>query len=260
MTNQQPRLDAAETRRSWPKVLLVFLLACALAAGIWIVGQSFNRTSSTSDAGLGTTPTSQPEPTASNSPTASASPSASPGASKSATASTPPVTTKTLDPIAKPTATAKEPALSEDAALAAVPQPIAAPVPLEKAATVGSGLSVKVVGITAVQGTAEGIGEIAGPALQFSVEVANNSAQELPADSISLTLEYGKNNTPAAKLSGPGASDFPAVIAKDKSASGTFVFNVPVDERQQVRILVSLNASTPIAAFEGAVPVSKGTP
>lgn len=256
MTNHQSRQSVPSERRRLAKTLILILLACALALGVWALVQSMGRAATPETPALAgaTIDSVSPRPQASTAPATAGTQSAPPTAK--ATAKPTPSAAPKTPPQAAPSA----PPVGKDAALAAVPQKVAPPVPLNKAVSVQLGVGLSVNTIEAVDGQAQGIGEIAGPAIRFNATVTNSSGAELPAASISVLVEYGKDNTPAAELSGPGKTEFPSVIAKGQSATATFVFNVPVEQRDQVRILISLNASSPIAAFEGAVPVSKGTP
>ena len=237
----------------WNKKVFFVVVAAFLAIGVWGVAQSMDRTSTVSEAAPSNAITSGPAPTMDAAP-ASVAPSASASASPTATGTATATATEPA-PVPAPTSAPAgvEPPLSNDAALAAVPQAVAPPVALAAPATVKTGLSAKVTNISAVEGEAKGIGEIAGPAIKFTIEVTNNTGADVSTNGVSVTVEYGKEAIPAGQLSDPVTADFPPVIAKDKSATATYVFSVPVDQRSLVRILLSLEASLPIAAFEGAL-------
>lgn len=252
----------------WNKKIFLLVVAVFLALGVWGVVQSLNRTAAVSESGATDVITSTPADTTE---TAAAPGATAPGTDQATAPGTNQATAPATDPKKAPASAPAtqadpapvpaptpapavvEPPLSNDAALAAVPQAVAPPVALSAPATVKSGLSAKVTNISAVQGEAVGIGEIAGPAIKFTLEVTNNTGADVSTSGVAVTLEYGEEAIPAAQLSGPGTADFPLTIAKDKSATATYVFNVPVDERGLVRILLSLDASLPIAAFEGAL-------
>ncbi|MHA7304971.1 hypothetical protein ACX80E_06965 [Arthrobacter sp. TMN-49] len=266
MTHQPAAPDAEPDSHRWIKKIWVMVLVGALAVAVWGVVQAVNTSPTGSEVGQAGTQSQAANPTGSAAAPATAGPTSTAGTTPSASPTAKPsAPAASKSAAAKPTAAAPTtpgsgPDLGKDAALAAVPQPVAAPVPLDKAVTVNPGLGVSVDNIAAVDGVAEGIGEIAGPAIRFTVVVANNSGKDLTTNNFAVTVEYGKDKIPAVQLSGPGTAAFPPVIANKQTASATFVFNVPLAQRQQVRILTSLNASSPIAAFEGAVSVSKGTP
>jgi hypothetical protein len=119
---------------------------------------------------------------------------------------------------------------------------------------VRTGVSATITEIEAVEGEAKGIGEVAGPALRFKVTVINDSAAEISLDTAVITVSYGEDNSPASGLSGPNIEPFPATAAAGTSASGIFVFGVPKEARNVVKIYLNLDAGTPIAAFEGQAP------
>lgn len=141
-----------------------------------------------------------------------------------------------------------------DEELATIEQPVARPVPLAETKVVKSGVSATISELQAVEGEATGIGEVAGPALRFKVTVVNNTAAEISLDTAVINVSYGADNSPASSLSGPDTVPFPATVPAGSSAVGVFVFGVPKDARNAVKIYLNLDAETPIAAFEGQAP------
>lgn len=235
-----------------------------VAALIWSFLQG---SSDTPQAAALDTQSAQPTNVVVSTPTASpsaaeAKPSEAPGTSEAVPPGpTPaPAPAPAATPAPGPVEEAPAPSIGKDADLATVEQPVSKPVPLEDSSTIVAGLSATVKDLTAVDGTAQGIGEIAGPAIRFSVVIENKTAKELSTASTVVTVDYGGAQIPAAPLSGPDVADFPAAVGPGKSVTGTFVFNVPNDQRGQVRILVNYQASVPVAAFEGAAPSNKGKP
>ncbi|OFI38960.1 hypothetical protein BIU82_16790 [Arthrobacter sp. SW1] len=138
--------------------------------------------------------------------------------------------------------------------LATIAQPVAPAVPLTEKKTVRNGVTATITGLQAVDGEARGVGEIAGPALRFTVTVSNGTASALKLGTALVNVSYGADDSPASPLSGPGATEFPLSVAAGASASSTLVFAVPLDQRGKVRISFSLDALTPIAVFEGQAP------
>lgn len=138
--------------------------------------------------------------------------------------------------------------------LATIAQPVAPAVPLTEKKTVKGGITATITELEAVDGEATGIGEIAGPALRFKVTVSNGTTAALKLGTALVNVSYGKDDSPASPLSGPGATEFPLTVAAGASASSTLVFGVPKDQRSEVRIHFSLDALTPIAVFEGQAP------
>lgn len=135
--------------------------------------------------------------------------------------------------------------------LADIPQPVASPVELDAKKTVRTGVAAAVSGLESVQGEARGVGEIAGPALRFTLTVTNDTDKELSLASALVNVTFGTDETPAGELSGPGTAAFPGSVAPGGTAEAVYVFSVPADSRDDVRIYFNLEAETPIAAFAG---------
>lgn len=160
--------------------------------------------------------------------------------------SLPPVTTL---PPAEATAKAEE-----DAASALVPQPTAPPQEFTAEATPEEGITVSVASIEAVKGEGQMPGQISGPSIRFTITLVNDGPAEILTDKVVVNVEGGADSAPAIQLSGPGASLFPESTKPGETSTGTFVFLIPNDQRDQVRIFFNYQVSSPIVAFEGAVP------
>ncbi len=141
-----------------------------------------------------------------------------------------------------------------DQELAAIAQPTAAPVELTAKKAVKGGVSATITEMTAVQGVATGIGEVAGPAVRFKISVVNGTAAPLSLDRALVDVSYGKDDAPASQLSGPDPVAFPASVAPGATGVGVFIFTVPLDARETVKIHFNLEAETPIATFAGRAP------
>ncbi|WP_229996220.1 hypothetical protein, partial [Arthrobacter sp. Bi26] len=141
-----------------------------------------------------------------------------------------------------------------DQELAAIAQPTAAPVELTAKKTVKGGVSATITDMTAVQGVATGIGEVAGPAVRFKISVVNSTAAPLALDRALVDVSYGKDDAPASQLSGPDPAPFPASVAPGATGVAVFIFAVPLDARDTVTIHFNLEAETPIATFAGRAP------
>lgn len=146
----------------------------------------------------------------------------------------------------------------DDAELAKIEQPVSEPVAFEEPSEMSEGLSATVGSLEAIEAEAFGVGEIAGPALRFVVTVHNSTNAPVALGTAVVNLEYGPEKLPAVQLSGSGAEAFAESVEAGGSATATLVFTVPADQRDQIRILLSVEASSPIAAFEGAAPGDKG--
>ncbi|BBE23504.1 hypothetical protein MN0502_23870 [Arthrobacter sp. MN05-02] len=155
------------------------------------------------------------------------------------------------DAFAPPTATGK---------IIDQPPPVAAPQPFEEPADVAEGVAARVAAMKAVDGEARGIGEVDGPAVQFTVEITNSTEESISLAEAVVNVEAGTDRFPAGQLSGPGATPFPADVAPGQTVSGVFVFQIPPEQREAVRVLFHYQAVSPVAAFEGSVPLQGEAP
>lgn len=112
----------------------------------------------------------------------------------------------------------------------------------------------------AVDGEARGVGEVSGPAVQFTLEVTNSTERPISLAEAVVNAEAGIERFPAEMLSGPGAVPFPPVVAPGRTVSGVYVFQIPPEQREAVRVLFHYQAVSPVAAFEGAVPLQGEAP
>ncbi len=167
----------------------------------------------------------------------------------------PPVSIPTQVPLSTEQAQAKEQA---DKALADTPQSVAPAVELGVASKPQGGVTATVSSIEAVDGKAQGPGEISGPAVRFTVTLNNGGTNALDGNAVVVNVDSGPDHIPALVLSGPGAVNFPSSIEPGNKASGTYVFLIPNNQRDDVRIFFNYKVSSPIAAFEGAVPKAQG--
>jgi hypothetical protein len=254
--------DMPETpgrNRKW--LIALVALALAVVLGIVLVGVNRPGTDPAVEAATDTTATGAPagdtaSPTDQAAATDDASDPASDPASDGATDEAP-------DPAADAAATSEPPADTPATAppteasnlhLATVDQPVKDPVDLNGTADLGNGITAAVKDLQAVQGEAQGIGEIAGPALKFTLTVSNGTDQAVSLTDAVVNVTYGPEDTPASPLSGPGPVAFPASVDAKGSAAGTFIFAIPAESRDNVKILLNYSVAAPIAAFTGPVP------
>jgi hypothetical protein len=130
----------------------------------------------------------------------------------------------------------------------------APPVGIDEVADAGTGMTFRLEQLEAVDGEANGPGEIAGPAVRVAVVATNDSPSPVLLEGVVVDLTYGAQNTSAAPLSGPGALRFSGEVAPGASATGVYVFDVPVDERGSVSVIVSYAASVPRPGTPQAAP------
>jgi hypothetical protein len=201
-----------------------------------------------------------------SSPDSSPSGTAQPGGSESGTAGTgTPAAGSTKSPTAGPTTgpTTKSPrptstkATKTPTSLETVPVvPIETKPPVDVTATAdfGTGLVVEVAGMQAVKGEAKVQGQIAGPAVRVTVKATNDSRETVSLAQSQVEMTYGQSRTPGVELSGPDVVPFPDSLAPGETASASFVFGIPLDERGLVQIVVYYATDAPIVVFQGAAP------
>ena len=128
------------------------------------------------------------------------------------------------------------------------------PIPLDDIGDFGTGLSVRLVDIEAIQGEARTQGEVAGPALRVHVEVTNDSDDPISLERTQVEITYGDARSPGIVLTGSGTTPFAESVAPGDSSTGIFVFAVPIDQRDAVQVAVTQTTGTPIVLFEGSAP------
>ena len=126
-------------------------------------------------------------------------------------------------------------------------------VPLKTPAEVKAGLTARISDIEAVDGEATSPGEIAGPAVRFTLTLANASDAEVPLETTVVNVYYGKARTPASPLS-EGAAPLPARVAAGDEVTGTYVYVIPRKSRERVLITVDHSVDVSLVAFEGSMP------
>ncbi len=181
------------------------------------------------------------EPTATGETTAQ-DPATEPTTSEEPTAEDPATTVEpsaTAEPTAEPTATPTA-------------DPTAPPVDLEDPAEIGA-LTARLARIEAIEGEADGPGEIAGPALRVTVELTNGGAAEADLTGVVVNLYHGPDAAPAEMLAGSGSAWLEGSLAPGATVSGVYVFTVPADDRVPVQVTVFVTPDEPTVLFEGAL-------
>ncbi|GGF13808.1 hypothetical protein [Subtercola lobariae] len=126
-------------------------------------------------------------------------------------------------------------------------------VPLTATATPAPGLTVSISGLAAVNGVANGVGEVSGPALAFTVTAVNTGTASVSLASTVVGVTYGSALTPADELTSASTS-LPVDVAAGATVSGSYVFTIPADQRDQVQISVDYQAGVPVVVFAGTTP------
>jgi hypothetical protein len=126
-------------------------------------------------------------------------------------------------------------------------------VALDSPAAVGNGVVAMLPAIEGIQGTADGPGNVAGPAVRVTVRIQNGTAGAVALSGVAVNMYYGADRTPASPLDDPSQRPFSGSVAAGASAEGVYVFSVPEDARGQVAVEVGYQAGAPLLLFTGAV-------
>jgi hypothetical protein len=165
---------------------------------------------------------------------------------RTATSSSP--TDPSVSPPSPPTPTPTGPTENVDE-----PPPSLPEVPLDGAAAVGNGIVATLPKIEAIEGTAVGPGNIAGPALRVTVRVENGTAEAVSLDGVAVNMSYGPERTPASPLDDPSRRPFGGMVAAGQSAEAIYVFSIPAGDRDAVTVEVGYQAGAPLLLFTGPV-------
>jgi len=200
-------------RKTWLWIALAAVIAIVIAVIVYFAV--------TADSSEGGTPTAGPSPSASSSaPAESADPSAQP----------------TPDPSATPGT-----------------MPELAPVAPDQPSDNGEGLVARITAMKAVQGEAVQAGEIAGPAVQFTLRLTNDTDAPIDLGLIAVNAYIGEALTPAGGLVKPGAAPFEGTLAVGDSTDGVYVYSIPENQRGDVTVTLDYRAGQPAFVFRGTV-------
>lgn len=159
------------------------------------------------------------------------------------------VATPGAAPSSGPTGTPSPGSLEEVPVEEAVTEPA---VPLTATADFGTEMRLRIMRIESVEGVARGTGEIAGPALRLTLRMSNGSDSPVSLESAVVDVASGAAQNPAPTLSGPGAEPFQGKVPAGGSMRAVYVFAVPVDERDRLRVAVSYVSDAPVVVLAGA--------
>lgn len=128
-----------------------------------------------------------------------------------------------------------------------------APVALDAQGEVGNGVVATLPAIDEIQSSAQGPGNIAGPALRVTVRIQNGTAEPFSLDGVAVNMYYGADATPASPQEDPSRAPFTGTLAPGDSAEGVYVFSVPSDARDAVSVEVGYVPGAPLLLFTGSV-------
>ncbi len=129
--------------------------------------------------------------------------------------------------------------------------PALPPVDLDDEVAPDDGVAVTLSGLRAVEATAVGPGNVAGPALQVTVRIANDTDRPLGLDTVEVTMAYGSDLTPASPVDDPAQAPLRGALEQGESAEGVYVFSVPAGARSSVTVQVGYQSGAPLAVFTG---------
>lgn len=132
------------------------------------------------------------------------------------------------------------------------PPPSRPAVALDAAAEVGDGVSASLVSLDAIEGTATGPGNIAGPALRITVRIENGTDEPVSLGGVVVDLASGRDLVPASPLDDPSAAPFAGTVAPGEHADGVYVFTIPEEDRGSVTVSVGYQAGAPLMVFTGS--------
>lgn len=125
------------------------------------------------------------------------------------------------------------------------------PTTINQSAPITPGLTAEILRVEAVEGTARGPGEVAGPSLRVTVAIANSTMADAPLNTTIVSAYFGPDFTPAAELREPGGSPLPAVVRSGETVTGVYIFTVPESERRNVTIMVDYSVEVDSLVFQG---------
>jgi hypothetical protein len=129
------------------------------------------------------------------------------------------------------------------------------PVALGSTSDYGNGVTARLVSVTAVTADAEQAGEISGPALAVAVELTNGTADPVSLDSAVVNAYSGADGTPAIRMHDGATQPLHGELAAGASMTATYVFSVPLAQRDSVTVTVAYGAGpgSSTAVFSGPV-------
>lgn len=123
---------------------------------------------------------------------------------------------------------------------------------LDKTAKLKGGVDISIAKVSTLNVKSETPGEIAGPAVAVTLDVQNSSGKPIDLSTAMVTLTGAKGSYGQPTTSDP-YKPFSGSISSGASATGTFVFRLPAQERQSLSITVQYVAGAPVALFAGNV-------
>jgi hypothetical protein len=125
-----------------------------------------------------------------------------------------------------------------------------APVPLDHAANFGSGVSVAIVKRATIQAKATRPGEISGPASMFTLQFTNRSSHVVSLSNV-VVNDTDSRGTPLVAIAGSPSNPVHGRLAPNRSAQGSYVFELSGTRNNPYTISVSYSTAAPVVLFLG---------
>jgi hypothetical protein len=130
------------------------------------------------------------------------------------------------------------------------PRPTSEPVPIDSAAELGDGVTARVAAVEAVEAQPFLPGEVAGSAVDITIEISNGSSDAINLDNVTVDLTDA-DDRPATLITTRENRSLQDDLPPGDSRSGTYQFTIPVEDRAEVTLRVTYAAPKPTAVFEG---------
>ena len=140
------------------------------------------------------------------------------------------------------------------------------PVALHAVADFGTGVIARITSVKAIQVQAVGPGQVSGPGLNMVIQVTNHTPKALNLNNAVVTVADAEGTPGVQMIFTPnvaGDDDVPAPgpdsfshpmtgsLATRASASGTYVFTIPVGNRSPITVSFSYSGGGPVVLFKG---------
>lgn len=130
------------------------------------------------------------------------------------------------------------------------PQKSEEPVGLDEASTAEDGVVTRIVSVRSLTTKAKGPGEVSGPGLAVTVEARNSSSDAVSLDQVVVNLT-GADGAPGNPMSDRPAKPFSGELEAGKKATGVYVFTVDEDNRDPVKVEVTISGGATVLVFSG---------
>jgi hypothetical protein len=147
---------------------------------------------------------------------------------------------------------ATEPA-AVDVTVSTVPVVVDEPVAMDAVAAFGDGVRARIVALQATDAVGRLPGERSGPAVLVTVEVENASAETINLDLVVVDLSTGEG-VPANLIADPEQVPLQGELPPGETREGAYLFTMPLEDRDDVRVSVAYSADAPTVVFAGGAP------